>query len=215
LKITHSETTTPRPLRKDSLRKRRSIIAAATEMFIELGYSKASMNNLVNRTGVSKSTLYKHFKNKETLFVAVIDEEMQDHLGAIENLDLTNMDIECGLRRIAVAGLGVLCTEKHVNICRIVYAEAARIPSVGQIYYEHGPKQGIAGVAGFLKEMVKSEKINCRDVDKAADYFWGMLLHKLMLARYCGVVPAMSNKRLQTYVDDVVDEFLVAFIEIE
>lgn len=213
MKAAGKHTSMASPLRKDSQRKRLSIIEVASTMFLELGYEKASMNILAQRTGASKSTLYKHFQSKEALFIAVIDEAMQEHLSAIDNPDFSKMDIQCGLHSIAMTGLGILSSKKHVSLCRIVYSEAERIPSVGKIYHEHGPQLGIAGVAKYLKSMTRAGKIKCKNPDLAAEYFWGMLLHKPMLARYCGVVPAMNKKRREAYVTQVVDDFLKAFIE--
>lgn len=195
-------------MRKDSYRKRISIVENATEMFIELGYAKASMNLLVKRTGCSKSTLYKHFESKEALFIAVIDEALKDHLYQLQELDLANMSLEQGLSKIARAGLDVITSHKHVSICRIVYAEAERIPIVGQIYYEHGPKRGISGVAFYLKQMVSAGEIKCKNPSIAAEHFWGMLLHKPMLERYCGLTKPMSKTKANRYVNKIVKEFM-------
>ena len=103
--ITTSDPESFAHLRKDSLRKRLELIDYATDMFIELGYDKASMNQLVKRSGCSKSTLYKHFESKEALFIAVIDDALQDHLAPIDDINLAELDVEEGLRRIADAGM--------------------------------------------------------------------------------------------------------------
>ena len=81
-------------MRKDAILKRKELIEHATEMFLEMGYEKASMNNLVKRSGSSKSTIYKHFRSRQALFIAVLDEIIRDHLDPIENLDLTPLSIE-------------------------------------------------------------------------------------------------------------------------
>ena len=110
-------------LRKDSLRKRLELIEYATDMFIELGFEKVSMNQLVKRSGCSKSTLYKHFASKEVLFIAVIDDALQDHMAPIDEINLTELDIEETLWRIADAGMLVITSQKHIapvsyNLCR-------------------------------------------------------------------------------------------------
>lgn len=52
--------------------RRNEILSAALEVFIEKGYDKASMDDIVRASGLSKGTLYWYFKNKEALFVDLI-----------------------------------------------------------------------------------------------------------------------------------------------
>lgn len=200
-------------MRKDAILKRRELIKHATEMFLEMGYEKASMNNLVKRSGSSKSTIYKHFRSRQALFIAVLDEIIRDHMEPIENLDLTTLSIEEGLKLIGRTSLKVITSQDFVNLCRIIYAEAERIPYVGNTYYEHGPKRGMAGVAKYLSTMVEKGRIKCADPSAAAEYFWGMILYKSMLQRYCGIKGPLTTREQIIHVDKVVDAFMSAFIE--
>ena len=202
-----------KPMRKDGILKRMALIDYATEMFLELGYEKASMNNLVKLCGSSKSTLYKHFPSKEDLFIAVVDEELRGHLDAIDNLNLADLDVEEALLRIAKAGIDAITNKESVNLCRLVYAEAERIPDVGEIYYEHGPRRGIGGVEKYLSNMVSKSKIRCHDTTIAAEVFWGMLLHKPMLERYCGVKSDFTPRERNKYVNQMVSSFMSTYIE--
>lgn len=202
-----------RKMRKDAILKRKELIKHATEMFLEMGYEKASMNNLVKRSGSSKSTIYKHFRSRQALFIAVLDEIIRDHLDPIENLDLTTLGIQEGLKLIGRKSLKVITSKDFVNLCRIIYAEAERIPNVGNTYYEHGPKRGMAGVAKYLSTMVEKGKIRCTDPSLASQYFWGMILHKPMLERYCGIKGPMTAREQKNYIDKIVDSFISAFIE--
>ncbi len=56
-----------------SERKRLSIITAAQEEFIAVGYNKAKMSVIADNADVSKRTLYKNFDSKEDLFVTIIE----------------------------------------------------------------------------------------------------------------------------------------------
>ena len=215
LSVTDRQAAAPavKKMRKDAILKRKELIKHATEMFLEMGYEKASMNNLVKRSGSSKSTIYKHFRSRQALFIAVLDEIIRDHLAPIENLDLTTLSIEEGLKLIGRTSLKVITSQDFVNLCRIIYAEAERIPYVGSTYYEHGPKRGMAGVVKYLSTMVEKGRIRCADPSVAAEYFWGMILYKPMLQRYCGIKGPLTTKEQKIHVDMVVDAFMSAFIE--
>jgi len=43
------------------------IIEKATEMFLNLGFKSVTMDDLANEMGISKKTIYSHFKNKTEL----------------------------------------------------------------------------------------------------------------------------------------------------
>jgi AcrR family transcriptional regulator len=47
------------------------ILTAAQKVFSEKGYHEARMEDIAERVGVSKRTLYLYFKNKEELFAAI------------------------------------------------------------------------------------------------------------------------------------------------
>lgn len=54
--------------------KRKDIINAAMDAFLEHGYRKTSMNNIALLAQVSKRTLYKYFNNKEEIYLTIINE---------------------------------------------------------------------------------------------------------------------------------------------
>ncbi len=53
-----------------------SIVAAARELFGELGYDGTSIDAILRRAGMARGALYHHFPTKEALFDAVLDAEV-------------------------------------------------------------------------------------------------------------------------------------------
>lgn len=49
------------------------LFAAAIQEFSEFGYSKASINRILEKAGMSKGQFYHHFKNKEGLYLALVE----------------------------------------------------------------------------------------------------------------------------------------------
>ena len=65
--------------------RRAQILEAAFKCFSERGYHAATMDDLVEASGLSKGTLYWHFDGKEAVFVALFDyvaEEIFGRFGA-------------------------------------------------------------------------------------------------------------------------------------
>lgn len=64
--------------------KQEAILAAAAEEFAERGYGAASINRIIERSGMSKGSVYYYFEDKADLFVTVMDrsvERMVDETG--------------------------------------------------------------------------------------------------------------------------------------
>jgi AcrR family transcriptional regulator len=66
------------------LSTRQHIIDAASQVFADLGYDKARMNDLVAATGMTKGAVYFHFDSKESLAVAVLEHKHQAWIAAVE-----------------------------------------------------------------------------------------------------------------------------------
>ena len=56
-----------------SFEHKQKLMDAALDEFITHGYEQASINRILNRAGMSKGQFYYHFKNKESLYMALID----------------------------------------------------------------------------------------------------------------------------------------------
>ena len=52
--------------------KREHLIDVATRLFNRLGYHAAGIDQVIAEAGLAKTTLYRHFKSKEDLIVAVL-----------------------------------------------------------------------------------------------------------------------------------------------
>lgn len=199
--------------RADGLKRQRTLIDAATELFLEVGYSAASMNQLVERAGGSKSSIYTYFHNKEGLFVAVIEDMVRDILFPLHAIVPDEQDLRESLCKLADRTLDVLTSRKGLGLSRIVYAESVKLPALGVAFYQHGPGRAIADLGDYLQEMNDSARITCQHPRTAAEFFWGMLLHKPMLQGLCGTERPMSARRRKRYVAQVVDTFIDRFIE--
>lgn len=63
-----------------------TILEAARRRFAQYGLSKTTMNEIAADIGMSKASLYYYFPDKERLFVAVVEKDMQEFVTAIGQL---------------------------------------------------------------------------------------------------------------------------------
>src|SRR5262249_59123089 len=61
-----------RPRQISEAERRRRVLAAAEQVFLEAGYGDATMDDVATRAAMSKKTLYQIFPTKEQLFAALM-----------------------------------------------------------------------------------------------------------------------------------------------
>ena len=67
------------------------IMNAAEDVFTRKGFSNARMDDIAEKTGLSKGTLYLYYKSKDDLIIAILDRIFRREFRAFENLDLASM----------------------------------------------------------------------------------------------------------------------------
>jgi AcrR family transcriptional regulator len=76
--VTATPDAKPRGTRLPRLARRRQLLSAAQEVFVENGYHAAAMDEIADRAGVSKPVLYQHFPGKLELYLALLDLHVDD-----------------------------------------------------------------------------------------------------------------------------------------
>jgi AcrR family transcriptional regulator len=77
-RVTATPDAKPRGTRLPRLARRRQLLSAAQEVFVENGYHAAAMDEIAERAGVSKPVLYQHFPGKLELYLALLDLHVED-----------------------------------------------------------------------------------------------------------------------------------------
>ena len=82
------------------------ILDAARDVFEEYGARRANVDDVARKAGISRSTLYRRFPNKESLLAAVIDRETNAFLDELDRVaqDLPPQEavIECFVHGMAM-----------------------------------------------------------------------------------------------------------------
>src|SRR5262250_1966893 len=74
--LTATPDTRPRSSRLPRHERRRQLLDAALEVFVSQGYHAAAMDDIAERAGVSKPVLYQHFPGKLDLYLALLDQSV-------------------------------------------------------------------------------------------------------------------------------------------
>ena len=121
---------------------------------MESGYEAASMDAVAARAGVSKATIYVHFEGKRALFEAIIrrhTETLFQHIQMPEKIS----DLREALSVLARSFLTMILTPDALSMYRVVAAEAARQPEIGEAFYAAGPAYTRQKVGAYFLSLAR------------------------------------------------------------
>jgi AcrR family transcriptional regulator len=157
-----------------STRKHRAILEAAATVFLRNGYLGTSMDEIAALAGVSKQTVYKHFTDKERLFVEIVMTTVDEISDSVhrEVLDLQDSgDVEADLRDLARRQLTRVMQPRLLELRRLVIGEAGRFPELGRMFYDRGPGRTIAALAAVFERLAARGVLRIDDPTLAAAHF--------------------------------------------
>lgn len=68
-----------------SIATRKKLLDAAEDVFSEFGFHKALVEEIANRAGLGKGTIYRYFENKEELFKSLMEEHVNELTESVMN----------------------------------------------------------------------------------------------------------------------------------
>lgn len=209
---------TPGPGRPPDLTKRLAILEAAKRLFVERGFDNTSMDAVAQIAGVSKLTVYNHFKDKESLFGAAVAAKCEEQLPPEYFADddaaasgRKRRPIRERLLAIARGFRALITSPEAIAVHRMMAAEARATGKLGQLFFEAGPKRTLIEFEGFLRAAIDARELEIDDPARAAEHFLCMLKgvgHMRMLCGYDVPEDATDGER---HVESVVSLFLRAF----
>ena len=214
-----SRRSAPRPADVDeeprSIRKRRAIVEAATDVFLRNGYRGTSMDEIAARAAVSKQTVYKHFADKESLFSAIVRAAV-DAAGDPVLGDATALadsdDLATDLRALARQQLEQVVQQRLMRLRRLVIGEANRFPELGRAFYERGAGRSTAALATAFEHLTARGLLKAHDPELAAAHFnWLVMSAPVNRAMLLGDDGIPDAAELNRYADGGVRAFLAAY----
>jgi AcrR family transcriptional regulator len=122
----------------DTAKRRQDILEAALTIFAEHGFGAARLDDVAARAGVAKGTLYLYFKDKESLFEAVIRNAATPLIERLEALASgPPVPLETVLEQLASMFEKEVLGTRRKLVARLVISEGPRFPRIAEFHYRH------------------------------------------------------------------------------
>ena len=176
-------------------RKRALIVEAAHRAFLDTGYAETTMNRIANAAGVSIKTVYRHFDNKDDLFVAVMQNACSS--GGLHDLNPNpcgappwfELPPAQGLQRVCEIYLRHILEDQQIALFRVVIQDAPKFPELAKRYRQEMFENRDVLFARYLERWRESQHWRLGDSQKAAGFFAGLLRSNLLENALLGKQP--------------------------
>lgn len=192
--------------------KKQLIINAATTLFLNHGFHVISMDKIAQAAPVSKATLYRYFKSKDYLLIAVIDDLCTNLWQTIDEVLVDSASIETNLKKIASAFMDLIFSKQGIDIYRLVVAECHNSPKLGELVYQTAPKNMLAQLEKYLTTINQQNNIYINHISFSTEAFFSLLKGELHFQCLLGITPIPSTIEKEKHINQCVTFFMQGWI---
>ncbi len=192
--------------------KRDILLEVASSLFMAQGFNTTTMEQIATEAGMSKLTIYRHFPDKNAIFIEVMACRSQEYApDALFDVFYTKSPREA-LYTVGMAMYSLLLSDGAINLYRIMAAEAKHNPELTRMFYERGPSR----VRRLLNERMRllndSGALKIEDPEQATVFFLSLLKgSELYMRTLLNIAEKPSENTMHKHVEGMVDFFLAAY----
>jgi AcrR family transcriptional regulator len=189
---------------KDKQREERAdmILQAAEELLAEKGYHDTSIDEIGARVGISKATVYLHFKTKEELVFALFVRDMRGFLQMVESIITSSKGPRAKLEDLFRAVYKGMLSKKYQMLSTL-----SSSPALRKLFEEQGAR------LHDLWDRPVSEVRTLLEAGKVTGDFDPMLPTEVMLSTFFSLLSPHAHQRLFGTTSQLSIDELVAALE--
>lgn len=183
-----------------SLETRKKLITIARRHFSTYGYDKTSLEAVVKEANMTRGAIYHHFKNKKSLFLAVLN-QVQTEVG--ENVEKEAMKSEDVWEQLIFGCVGFVESATMKSNKRILL-----IDSLNVVEWDEWRKMDNENSVSLLKEQLEIVK----DKDKLVDLDIDLIVHMISgalndLSLYLADIETLSKSQIYKSISHLLKGF--------
>jgi AcrR family transcriptional regulator len=197
-------------MRKRSETIRKTILAAARQLFLNQGYVATTVDAIAEQAKVTKRTVYGYFPDKRALFAGVIEDAVGDPwefhipMQAISTLE----GLENALLIVATSINDVITQPDYVQLLRVTIAEIPAQPDLG-VLFEHGiTRRSLKTLTSLFTVADEHDMLHVREPEVVARQFVGGFVVRVFLDGLLQSNQAHMSKQTKTELSVYVGSFI-------
>ncbi len=196
------------PGRPKDLAKREAILAAAQVLFLAKGYEGSSMDAIAAEAGVSKLTLYSHFRDKEALFAEAVKTTCETRLPR----SLFVLTEGCSIRQVLLdighAFQALVNSPESIGLHRVMVAMGTQNPALSRMFFDVGPQRLLDDLQQLFVQADRRGLLRLEAPGHAAEHFCSLIKGAQHFRLLIGCASAPTQAEAQEHVVECVELFL-------
>jgi AcrR family transcriptional regulator len=202
------------PLARGNAAKKDLILGAAADAICRHGVNGACIDDIAARARVSRQTVYNHYRDRDALFSAVIEEVMARANAAVFDMLASFPEDGENLEEDLVAFLVNLSRNCILNkdgrfLRRLVQSEGANHPELFESWRRHGPLKLTCTLGAGLARLAAKGVLDIDDFDVAARQLLALGQADIQMQVLLGETP--SDAELESAARNAARTFLRAY----
>jgi AcrR family transcriptional regulator len=157
-------TTNQRQRRKDA--RPLELLDAALELFVEKGFAATRAEEVAQRAGVSKGTLYLYYPSKEELFKAVIVRNLTSRIAdTAQQVQAWDGEMAPLLQSLLVEWWQQTYASPASGVFKIIVGEVRNFPEIADYYVQQVIEPGSQLIGGIIAQGIRSGEFREVDVE--------------------------------------------------
>jgi AcrR family transcriptional regulator len=143
----------PETRRRRKAERPQEILEAAFTEFSRNGYATTTLDQIAERAGVTKGTIYVYFESKEHLFISMVRDVVQTTLDIVHEMFETHEGSTADLLRAQFSFIyqDIVEDRRRREVLRMLIAEAPRFPELADRYHD----EILRPCLGMLKQAIQ------------------------------------------------------------
>jgi AcrR family transcriptional regulator len=181
-----------RQRRKDA--RPQELLEAALALFGEKGFAATRIEEVAQRAGVSKGTLYLYYPSKEELFKAVIAHYLSSRIAdTVQQVEAYRGSMGALLQDLLVSWWQQMYASPASAAFKIIISESRNFPEIAEYYVQHVIEPGSALIGGIIQRGVASGEFQTDDIE---DVVHSLVLPMVMVCAHRHGLGACSHHRI-------------------
>ncbi|MDH5424103.1 MAG: TetR/AcrR family transcriptional regulator [Gammaproteobacteria bacterium] len=187
--------------------RRSSLIKAAKALFADKGFHGVSIDEIVNAVGVSPAILYRHFKSKDELYDAVLQDFSCQRESYVDTIVSSDADFETILRGITAVFIDSIV--RQPDLLKIELYSILEGHDAHRKFFLNRWKTFTDFIEYSLNELQSRGKLSRIDSKASALMYQGML-REVLLLKCLQHSEHLKDYSLQELLDKMISQFITS-----
>lgn len=175
--------------RKDRERnfRKQEIITAAVKLFAGKGYEHTTLDEIAEASEFGKGTIYNYFQNKEEIYLAIIEEILENHSKLMSEIAESSSDLKDFLTRLTRAAIKLSLENKEAFslMVRVRTQAAGNDPSIKSGMLQKNMQKNNKILQDKFNDAIKNNEIRLLDINSLINMYRSMIFPYLHFLICC------------------------------